>query len=590
MTFQPTGYSNEIFKLRYALTPEETWEQCCDRIARQMALAEKVEKQLVYHKKFYDILVENLFVPGGRIARNSGRKDPQLLNCFVLGNELDSKEGWGNVSRELIVTSMTGGGCGIDASDIRPNGANIGDNGGTCPGPLSLFDLLDGNAEPVRSGGSRRVALMFSLGLSHPDVVDFVNAKTKKGRLTHANLSVRSSNTSNFIGAVNENRLWDLSWKGKYKKQINAKELWDKIVHNAYSGAEPGFLNAELAESESNIWYIEPLVTTNPCGEIFLSSYDCCCLGHLVLPRYVSDGRLNWSLIGKVVTLAVRFLDNVLSVNRYPLVEMSKKSNRLRRIGLGTTGLSDMLAMLGIKYGSEEGNKFVDKLFRFISKAAYEASIMLAIEKGPFPACDPVKHVESGYMKRMTSKIRERVLEHGIRNCAILTQAPVGTMSIVCGNVSSGIEPMFSPAYERAYWENDKRKKELVFHPLFAQYLKEGKDVSHFVGSHDLSVRDHLEVQKIVQRHVDNAVSKTINMAKDFPEEEMNRLWLEYLPYLKGTTFYREGTRGFVNEAGEVEAPPLTPVSIGEAMKRFKEEFKIEVAAVNDCVSGVCSI
>jgi ribonucleoside-diphosphate reductase alpha chain len=588
--FRLEGYSEEIFKLRYAFTPQETWEDFCTRIARQMALAEIPIKQKIYEEKFNNILVNNLFIPGGRIGRNSGRHEPQLLNCFVLGNELDSKEGWGNVSKELIVTSMTGGGCGIDASDIRPNGASIGDNGGTCPGPLALFDLLDGNAEPVRSGGSRRVALMFSLGLNHPDVVDFVDAKLANGKLTHANVSVRCSSTNELLRAIKGDGDWELGWKGKYKRTIKARELWDKIVKNAYNSAEPGFLNWELAESESNIYYIEKLVTTNPCGEIALSAYDCCCLGHLVLPRFVVAGSVDWGLIGKVVTLAVRFLDNVLSVNSYPMAQMRDKSHKLRRIGLGTTGLADMLALLGIKYGSEEGNKFIDKLFRFISKAAYEASIMLAIEKGPFPACDPVKHVESGYMKRMTEKIRERILEHGIRNCAILTQAPVGTMSIVSGNCSSGIEPMYSPAYRRTYWENDKRKSELVFHPLFAQFMKEGKDISHFVGAHDLTMRDHLEVQKIVQRHIDNAVSKTINMAHDYPIEEMSELWLEYLPYLKGTTFYREGTRGYVNDKGEVEAPPLTPISLEEAQAKYRETSKEDAAKVIDCPKGVCEI
>jgi ribonucleoside-diphosphate reductase alpha chain len=590
MPFQPTGYSNEIFKLRYALTENETWEQCCNRVASQMALAEKAEKQEIYRDKFYNLLSENLFVPGGRILRNSGRRTPNLLNCFVLGNELDSREGWGNVSKELIITTMASGGCGIDASDVRPKDALVGDGGGTCPGPLSLFDLLDGNAEPVRSGGDRRAALMFSLALNHPDILGFIDAKKTKGRFSHANVSVRSTNTTDFIRAVKTNSDWELNWKGKYKSSINAKQLWDKIVENAYNEAEPGFLNWELVENESNIYYIEKLVTTNPCGEVALSSYDCCCLGHLVLPSFAGPNGIDWSALGRTTATCVRFLDNVLSVNAYPLVEMRNKSHKLRRIGLGTTGLADCLGMLGLRYGSGEANKFVDKLFRFISKAAYEASIILAVEKGAFPACDPVKHIESGFIKRMTPKIKEQILEHGIRNCAILTQAPTGTVSILSDNCSSGIEPLFSPAYERAYWDKDVRKKELVFHPLFAKFVKEGRDVSHFVGAHDLSVRDHLEVQKIVQKHIDNAVSKTINMPHNFPIEEMNKLWLEYLPYLKGTTFYREGTRGFINAKGEKEAPPLTPIPLEEAKAKFKETSKLEAAETIDCPSGVCSI
>jgi ribonucleoside-diphosphate reductase alpha chain len=429
---------------------------------------------------------------------------------------------------------------------------------------------------------------MFSLDADHPDLEEFLDAKLERGQLTHANVSIRSKKTTALIKAIQNNENWELSWKGKYKKQINAKALWDKIVTNAYNSAEPGFLNWELVENESNIHYIEKLVTTNPCGEIALSAFDCCCLGHIVLTRFIKDGEINLHSLGNTVRTAVRFLDNVLTVNNYPMPEMKDKSHKLRRIGLGTTGLADLLALKGLKYGSPEANDFVDGLYRFISKTAYEASVMLAIEKGPFPACVPEKHLESGFMKRMPKKIRSLVLEHGIRNCAILTQAPTGTVSILSGNCSSGIEPMFAPAYERRYWDKDVRKTELVFHPLFAQMFSQGKNVDHFVGARDLSVRDHLEVQRIIQKHVDNAVSKTINIPQDYPIEDMSKLWLEYLPSLKGTTFYRENTRGFVNDKGELEEPPLKALSLEEAKARFDQTAKQET--IEDCEDGYCNI
>jgi ribonucleoside-diphosphate reductase alpha chain len=234
--------------------------------------------------------------------------------------------------------------------------------------------------------------------------------------------------------------------------------------------------------------------------------------------------------------------------------------------------------------------EFIDKLYKFIAKASYEASVMLAVEKGMFPACQPDKHVQSGFMKRMPGKIRSLVQEHGIRNACILTQAPTGTVSILSGNCSSGIEPMFSYAYERRWWHNNERKTELVFHPLFEKFMKEGKSVEHFVASHQLSVREHLEVQTIVQKWVDNAVSKTINMAHDYPLEDMERMWLEYLPKLKGTTFYRDGTRGYVREDGTVEEPPLKPLELEEAKRRFTEAHQTAVEFVQDCPSGICSI
>lgn len=589
--FKPEGFSEDIFKLRYAFTPEETWTVAARRLARQNALAEIPNKQQEYEEKFYEILVDNLFVPGGRIWYNSSRPNPQLLNCFVLSNELDSKQGWGNIAYEMIVTSMTGGGCGIDFSDVRPNNAPVG-SGGVCPGPIELMKLIDAAAEPVKNGGGRRVALMFSLDLNHPDVVEFLDAKLEKGQLTRANVSVRSHNTTAFIKAVKEDDDWELSWKGQFKKTIKARFLWNKIVKNAHSSAEPGFLNWELVENESNIHYIEKLVTTNPCGEIALSPYDCCCLGHLVLSRFVdsSGNDLDWHKLAITVRLGVRYLDNILTVNTYPLPEMKEKSHKLRRIGLGTTGLADLLAMLGLRYGSEAGNKFVDKLYRFISKIAYEASVMLAIEKGPFPACDRQKHLESAFMKRMPKKIRALVEEHGIRNCAILTQAPTGTVSILSGNCSSGIEPMFAPAYERRYWVGSERKTEMVFHPLFAEFMKAGKNVDHFIGSHQLTVREHMEVQRIVQKHVDNAVSKTINMPETYTVEDMSDIWLEYLPTLKGTTFYRESSRKFINADGTEAEPPLVAIPIEEAKKRFNEQSKQEAAVVDDCVSGVCTL
>lgn len=593
--FQPTGFSKTILRDRYAFTEDEPWEGsggACMRVAKQMAVAENPDKYEKYTERFYDILVNNYFCPGGRIWYGSGRPNPKLLNCFVLGNDLDSKEGWGRILYENIVTSMSGGGCGQDFSSVRPRGAEIRGQRGVCPGSVELMRGVNGGAHMVRAGGGRRAANMFSLSLRHPDLMEFLDAKLIKGELDMANVSVNSFETSKFIEAIKSNGDWELSWRGRYNKKIKARPLWDKIVKNAYDSAEPGFLNMELALSESTVYYIEDLVTTNPCGEIFLTAHESCDLGHLVLPRFVINGQVDWHLLAKVATLGVRFLDNVLTVNSYPLPEMKEKASKMRRIGLGTTGLADMLGMLGYRYGSTEGNIFIDKLYRFISKAAYEASVFLAVEKGAFPECRPDLHVKSGYMKRMTKKIKALVEEHGIRNCAILTQAPTGTTSILSGNCSSGIEPMFAFAYWRNYWNGEERARELCFHPLFIQFMEEGKDVSHFVASHDLTIKDHMEVQKIIQKHVDNAVSKTINIPHNYPIEKIDELWLEYLPYLKGTTFYREGSRNFVDANGNEQEPPLVPISMKDAIKLYKEQApnKSEAVYVDDCASGVCEI
>src|SRR5574343_1332659 len=190
----------------------------------------------------------------------------------------------------------------------------------------------------------------------------------------------------------------------------------------------------------------------------------------------------------------------------------------------------------------------------------------------------------------MPKKIKSLILEHGIRNCALLTQAPTGTVSIISGNCSSGVEPMFAPAYERRFFVGNERKTETVFHTLFSKFMEEGKSVEHFVGSMDLSVEQHLEVQRIVQKHIDNAVSKTINMSKDYPIEDMSKVWLKYLPELKGTTFYRDGSRKYVDEQGVEHEPPLKAISLEEAKNRFTTENKTDTMFVDDCAKGICEL
>ena len=589
--YEPTGFSLEIFKARYSFTENETWAEACTRVANHIVSAETPAKQSIYREKFITALQSNLFVPGGRIWANAGRANASMLNCFVLDPNKDSSEGWGQSAYNMIVTSMRGGGCGDDFSDVRPRGSSIGGQRGLAPGAVELMHLIDACAKPVRSGGQRRVALMFSLDIDHPDIEEFLNAKLVLGQLTNANVSVKCRDTTAFIKAIKHDSDIELHWKGRYKRSIKARSLWNTIVSNAYNSAEPGFLNWELVEYESNIHYIEPLVSTNPCGELALSTMEPCCLGHVVLSRFIKEGEIAYAELANTIRLGVRFLDNVLTVNHFPLPVMAEKSHSLRRIGLGTTGLADTLALLGYKYGSEEGNKFIDKLFRFISKIAYEASILLAVEKGPFPLCDPHQHIESGYMKRMPAKIKSLLSENGIRNCALLTQAPTGTVSILSGNCSAGIEPMFAPAYQRRYWVGEERKTQLVFHPLFAQFMAEGKLTDHFVSARDLSVRDHLEVQRVIQRHIDNAVSKTINIPESLPIEEMEAAWLEYLPDLKGTTFYRENTRGYVNKEGVVEPPPLTALSLNEAREAYTlQDSLLGDIIPMDCPTGVCEI
>jgi ribonucleoside-diphosphate reductase alpha chain len=320
-------------------------------------------------------------------------------------------------------------------------------------------------------------------------------------------------------------------------------------------------------------------VVTGQCGEIWLTAYDCCCLGALVLPRFVKGGEIDWPTLDRSVDLAVRFLDNVLSTNRYPLPEIEQTCSDIRRIGLGVMGLHDMLLMLGLRYNSPEGLELVDRVMKRIKNAAYHASIDLAKEKGPFPKFNLEKYLQGGFAKTLRPRIRRRIEEHGIRNCAILTIAPTGTTSMVCG-VSSGIEPLFAPAYLRRYRDGERLAEETVVHPLFARFVEEGRDTSHFQGAHELSIRDHLEMQRTCQKHVDNAVSKTINVAPGTSPEELSAAYMEYFPELKGVTIYPEGAR---------ENQPLTPLTLEQALGAAGTAL-VGTSGVDACKSGQCDV
>jgi ribonucleoside-diphosphate reductase alpha chain len=529
-------------------------------------------------------------MPGGRIWYGSGRPRGQLLNCFVVPTS-DSREGWGKTIHDVIVVSGMGGGVGINCSPIRPRGSRINGTGGIATGAVSLMQMINAVGDVLVSGGGRRLALMLDLNITHPDMIEFIDAKLDRDELKNANVSViidKRLPTDAFIGKVRNGENFDLVYSGTTHGTVNAKELWEKIVSNAWSAGEPGVLNGDLANKESNIWYYKPLVSTNPCGEIWLEEYGSCDLGAIVLPRFVSStGTFDWDQLAKTVKVGVRFLDNVLSVNEYPLPEIRDNNNTIRRLGLGIMGLHSMLIQLGYRYSSPEALAFVNDLMAFIKEVAYTASIDLAVEKGPFPAFDANGFLASGFVKRAIPKhIKRSIREHGIRNAAILTIAPTGTTGMV-SNVSTGIEPLFSAAYWRRFYRptpdgSRQLDKELVVDPLWDQV----DDVSVLEGAYDVKPEYHFEMQKICQSHIDNATSKTINLAENYPVESLSDLWLEYLPYVKGTTFYRAGSRG---------EEPLEAIPLDEAKRLVAQSSSHNHATVAeqnsmDCPDGVCEI
>lgn len=581
--WRPTGLGETWFNERYARFEGETWEQACKRVAEHVGKAEDNGKYQRYTDRFEEELITNRFMPGGRIWYGSGRPKAQLLNCFVVPTS-DSREGWGKTISDVIVVSGTGGGVGVNCSPVRPRGADIKGTGGKATGAVSLMQMINAVGDVLVGGGGRRLALMLCLDVNHPDIKEFLNVKLNLKQLNNANISVvLNTDTVTFATAVREGKDIDLMFGGRSTGgTVNAKELWDIIVQNAWRSGEPGVLNGYEANRLSNIFYHKPLVSTNPCGEIWLEEYGCCCLGALVLPRFVHNGEMDWDQLDTTIRLGVRFLDDVLTVNHYPLPEIKDNCEEVRRIGLGVMGLHTMLLALGYKYSSPEGLKFIDELFHFIKYVSYDASIQLAGEKGPFPAYRE-EYLDSGFIKTLKRGVRAKIREYGIRNCALLTIAPTGTTSQVAG-VSSGIEPLFAPVYWRHYGkanlENNERNitRELVVTEEFQKY----GDLAE--GAYDISPRVHFEVQRITQKHIDNSISKTINLPKEFPVEELADLWLEYLPSVKGTTFYREGSRG---------QEPLEYIPLSEAAQYLNQgtvESNYEDLSALDCPDGVCDV
>ncbi|KKL16566.1 hypothetical protein LCGC14_2494270, partial [marine sediment metagenome] len=388
---------------------------------------------------------------------------------------------------------------------------------------------------------------------------------------------------------------------GKKREQIEYKNNKAKsLLHTASSGV--GKINFKIKDTKyAGKTDVFDITVTNKdhtfwcngfnisnCGEQILPEMSICCLGNIVLPTHLnSKGEIDWGLLDDTIRLSVRFLDDVLDVNEYPITEIKEASEKERRIGLGIMGLHDMLLKMGIKYSSDEALKIIDKVMSFIKKKAYEASIFLSVKKGQFPLLDREQFIRSGFCKQsLTPSIRKKILEYGIRNCCILTAPPTGTVSIVAG-VSSGTEPMFAPIYQRNFNKHKdthssmtNKSNEVIIHPLVKEFLKTGKSIDHFEAAHDISPEHHCKVQEVCQRHIDAAVSKTINLPGRATTEELSDIILEYLPRLKGLTIYRDGSRG---------ESPLMPMPISE-IKKYLNDDTVTQSGEGECLSGSCDI
>lgn len=540
------GLSNEIFKLRYAANKNESWEQACERTAFAIGANEGNGQKDHYITNYKRILYDRDFIPGGRILRNAGRVKGMLMNCFVLGVD-DNIESIGTeLYAKALIISKYGGGIGANFTSLRPQGDVLKSQGEdtASSGLVSFLDGLNYILRLIKGGGDRRAAGLALLACWHPSLYKFINYKLKDGNGENFNLSIGI--TGEFIDAIKKDKAWNFTFNNRTYDTKRAREVWEHLTEHTWKVAEPGLLNLDKIAKENNLYYCEQLSSTNPCGEVPLPIHGSCCLGSINLSNFYNEKKneVDWKALTETINLAVRFLDNVLDVSYYPIRDIELNTQASRRVGLGTMGLHHLMLKLGIKqYGSEEALEFIDDFYRRFRDQAYMASIELAKERGPFEKFVSEKYIQGHFVSKLPRRVRKGIKEIGIRNATLISIAPTGTTSLLAGT-SQGIEPIFSPIYKRKYYEGDNIREVKEMDSLFRAFVLEGKDTSHFVGAYDVTPEQHLEVQTTIQQYVDNAISKTINIRKDYPQKKLSKLLLDHIDEIKGTTVYREGCKG----------------------------------------------
>jgi ribonucleoside-diphosphate reductase alpha chain len=535
----------------------DTWS----RVARSVASVEA--DMAAWQVRFRSLLEGFRFLPGGRILAGAGLgRDVTLFNCFVAGELVDSLEGILESLKETALTMQHGGGIGLDFSPLRPSGAAAIRTGATASGPVSFMHVWDAMCETLLATGRRRGAMMATLRCDHPDIEAFVDAKREAGVLKNFNLSVLV--TDAFLDAVDGDREWALVYPPgdpAAQKRLPARRLWQRIVDSALATAEPGVLFVDTINRENNLRYCESISATNPCGEVPLPAYGACDLGSINLATAVTSpfsdaATIDHESLAELAATAVRFLDNVIDVSRYPLQQQEQQAHRTRRIGLGITGLGDALAMLGHRYDSAEGCEAAVAAMHTIRDAAYRASIELAAEKGPFPAFDADQYSATPFVRRLPGELREIIERHGIRNSHLLSIAPAGTISLLAGNVSSGVEPIYALEAKRSIrgagqTSQDVFVEDFAFRRWQASAAAGASPPDSFVTADAVSGQAHLAMQASLQPFVDNAISKTITLPPDATAGRVEDIFRSaHAAGIKGCTVFRPGSmRGDVIRA-----------------------------------------
>jgi ribonucleoside-diphosphate reductase alpha chain len=549
--------SDAIWRRKYrfagsaSAAADQTLEDTFRRVAEAAASVEKGGKRSrqKWAGAFYDAMSDFGFQPAGRILAGAGtERNVTLFNCFVSGEIADDLSGIFDSVKEAALTMQAGGGIGHDFSTLRPRGAPVKSIGADASGPVSFMDVWDAMCKTIMSAGQRRGAMMATLRCDHPDIEAFIAAKSDPQRLRNFNLSVLV--TDAFMDAVRNGAPWPLVFEGKVYKTVEARALWDQIMRATYVYAEPGVIFIDRVNAANNLAYCETIAATNPCGEQPLPPYGACLLGSINLARLVEEpftpgAHIDAAKLEARVATAVRFLDNVIDISRYPLEAQAREAYAKRRIGLGVTGLADALIFLGLAYGSAAAREQAARWMAIIQNAAYRASAGLAAEKGAFPLYEPQAFLARPNVTRLNADVREAIAANGIRNGCLTSIAPTGTISLLAGNVSSGVEPVFDFIYRRRVLSDSHTAEEETVedfaHRTFRETFGDKAPLSAaFVTTDSLSPSEHVAMQAALQPYVDSAISKTVNCPEDISFESFRDIYVEaYRLGLKGCTTYR---------------------------------------------------
>ncbi len=545
--------------------PEDMWK----RLASVVSSVEVTdEKRKEWNEKFQWLMQDFRFVPGGRIMFGAGRNQRvTLLNCYVIPIREDSIEAIFDWCKEAARTYSFGGGAGTDIGILRPKGSNVNNAAVHSTGSVSFMEVMSETTHTIGQSG-RRGALMITLSVEHPDIFDFIRVKRDLKSVRYANISVRV--TDAFMRAVEEDKDFTLHFENKVvqrmERTIRARDLWNEIIKSARDWAEPGIMFWDTIKRGSPSEYNGmEVLTTNPCSEQPLEPYGACDLGNINLSTFVTmpftdKAALDWTMLERTVRYAVRFLDDVLDFNsaRHPLKAQAEAGARSRRIGVGVTGMADMLVKLKIKYDTDKALAFIDQLFSEIKNIAYDESCEIAKEKGTFKAFEKDKHLSMPFVQGLNSSIKEKIAQSGLRNVALLTVPPVGSGSVLAGT-SSGIEPIFAFGYTR-HSESLSKATFKVYHPLVKEYMNlagisEDKDLpDFFIPAHKIQPEFRVQMQGIIQKHVDSAISSTVNLPSETTVEQVEQIYMQaWKAGCKGICVYREGSREGVLVTEEAE-------------------------------------